>query len=373
MKNLLLEQLFIKFAKEEVHPLALTLDEEERFPVETVRQMGKLGLLGLTINDRYGGANAKYGDYINAVRILSQECATTGVILSAHTSLCVDPIMRYGSDSQKEKYLPKLASGAMLGAFALTEPNAGTDAGSQQTKAVFKDDHYIINGSKIFITNAGYADLYVIFALTEPSLGTKGISAFLLEKDTPGFSVGPKEKKMGIRGSSTCELVFNNVKLHQDQMLGKVNEGFKIAMNTLDGGRIGIAAQALGIAEGAFARVVEYVKKRVQFNKPLSAFQNTQFKIAEMRAQIRASELLLDAAVSDKEEGRDYNESAAIAKLFISRTAVSVTEKCVQLLGGYGYIRDYEVERMYRDAKITEIYEGTSEVQKMVIAGKVLR
>lgn len=372
MKNNLLEELFKDFAKKEVSPLAREIDEKERFPLENVEKMGKLGLLGLTISEEYGGVGATVGDYINAVRIISRECATTGVILSAHTSLCIDPLVSYGSKEQKEKYLAKLAKGEMLGAFALTEPNAGTDAGSQQTKAVGDGDHYVINGSKIFITNAGYADLYVIFALTNPSLGTKGISAFLLEKDTPGFSVGPKEAKMGIRGSSTCELVFNNVRLHKTQLLGVENEGFKIAMNTLDGGRIGIAAQALGIAEGAFGRVVEYVKKRVQFNKPISSFQNTQFKIAEMRAKLRASELLLEAAVSDKENGRSYNESAAIAKLYISRTAVEVCDECVQLLGGYGYIRDYEVERMYRDAKITEIYEGTSEVQKMVIAGKVL-
>ncbi len=372
MKNNLLEELFKDFAKKEVSPLAREIDEKERFPLENVEKMGKLGLLGLTISEEYGGVGATVGDYINAVRIISRECATTGVILSAHTSLCIDPLVSYGSKEQKEKYLAKLAKGEMLGAFALTEPNAGTDAGSQQTKAVVDGDHYVINGSKIFITNAGYADLYVIFALTNPSLGTKGISAFLLEKDTPGFSVGPKEAKMGIRGSSTCELVFNNVRLHKTQLLGVENEGFKIAMNTLDGGRIGIAAQALGIAEGAFGRVVEYVKKRVQFNKPISSFQNTQFKIAEMRAKLRASELLLEAAVSDKENGRSYNESAAIAKLYISRTAVEVCDECVQLLGGYGYIRDYEVERMYRDAKITEIYEGTSEVQKMVIAGKVL-
>lgn len=373
MKNNLLEELFKDFAVNEVRPLAREVDEKERFPLETVKKMSKLGFLGLTISQEYGGVGASVSDYINAVRIISRECATTGVILSAHTSLCVDPLVGYGSRTQKDKYLAALANGELLGAFALTEPNAGTDAGSQQTKAVVDGDFYVINGSKIFITNAGYADLYVIFALTNPSLGTKGISAFLLEKDTPGFSVGPKEAKMGIRGSSTCELVFNNVRLHKDQLLGAENEGFKIAMNTLDGGRIGIAAQALGIAEGAFARVVDYVKKRVQFNKPISTFQNTQFKIAEMRTKIRASELLLEAAVSDKENGRNYSESAAIAKLFISRTAVEVCDECVQLLGGYGYIRDYEVERMYRDAKITEIYEGTSEVQKMVIAGKVLR
>lgn len=373
MKNNLLEQLFKDFAANEVRPLAREIDEKERFPVETVEKMGKLGLLGLTISEEYGGVNATVGDYINAVRIISRECATTGVVLSAHTSLLVDPLLNYGSAEQKAQYLPKLASGAMLGAFALTEPNAGTDAGSQQTKAIVDGDYYVINGSKIFITNAGYADLYLIFALTNPSLGTKGISAFLLEKDTPGFSVGPKEAKMGIRGSSTCELVFNNVRLHKSTLLGMENEGFKIAMNTLDGGRIGIAAQALGIAEGAFNRVVEYVKKRVQFNKPISSFQNTQFKIAEMRTKLRASELLLEAAVSDKENGRNYSENAAIAKLFISRTSVEVCDSCVQLLGGYGYIRDYEIERMYRDAKITEIYEGTSEVQKMVIAGKVLR
>lgn len=373
MKNALLTELFQKFALEHVKPLAREIDEEERFPEVTVKKMGAQGLLALTINESYGGVGASTADYINAVRILSRYCATTGVILSAHSSLCVDPIMKYGTEEQKAKYLPRLASGQSLGAFGLTEPNAGTDAGSQQTKAVLEGDEYVITGNKIFITNAIYADIYIIFALTEPSLGTKGISAFIVEKGLPGFSFGAKEKKMGIRGSSTTELILDHVRVPKSALLGPLNGGFGVAMGTLDGGRIGIAAQALGIAEGAFERVVEYVKKRIQFGKPISAFQNTQFKIAEMRTKIKAGELLLEAAAADKDNGTNYNESAAIAKLYNSRIAVEVCDDALQLLGGYGYIRDYEIERMYRDAKITEIYEGTSEVQKMVIAGKVLR
>lgn len=373
MKSKLLHELVTEFSKNEVKPLAISVDEEERFPLETVEKMGSLGLLGLVIPTIYGGVGASVSDYINAVREISKSCATTGVILSAHTSLCVDPILRYGTPAQKEKYLPSLANGKLLGAFALTESNAGTDAGSQQTKAVLDGDDYVINGAKIFITNAGYAGVYIVFALTAPELGVKGISAFIVDAKTPGFSVGPHEKKMGIRGSATSELIFKNVRVSKDNLLGPLNGGFKIAMETLDGGRIGIAAQALGIAEGAFNIVTNYTKTRIQFGKPISKFQNTQFKLAEMRTKIRAAELLVLDAATAKDNGEDYNEKAAIAKLFASRTAVEVTDDALQLLGGYGYIRDYEVERMYRDAKITEIYEGTSEVQKMVIAGKVLR
>lgn len=373
MKYELLNKLFEQFSRQFVKPLAREIDEEERFPLETVEQMAKIGLLGLVVDKQYGGVGSDTKAYIDAVRTISKYCATTGVILSAHTSLCIDPITRYGTKAQKEKYLPLLASGKLLGAFALTEPSAGTDAASQQTKAVDKGDHYELTGNKIFITNAGYAGVYIVFALTSPELGIKGISAFILDSDTPGFSVGPKEKKMGIRGSSTCELILQQVKISKDNLLGSLNNGFAIAMNTLDGGRIGIAAQALGIAQGAFEKVVDYVKKRIQFGKSVSAFQNTQFKLAEMRAKIRGAQLLLEAAVDDKDNKRNYNESAAIAKLVCSRTAVEVCDDALQLLGGYGYIRDYEIERMYRDAKITEIYEGTSEAQKMVIAGRVLK
>lgn len=372
MKEQLLTKLFEEFAIKEVKPLAKEIDESERFPEETVKMMASLGILGLPYQG-YGGVGASYKSYIDAVRILSKYCATTGVILSAHTSLCASPIYYFGNEDQKNKYLPRLNKGESLGAFGLTEPSAGTDASKQQTKAIDKGTYYEITGSKIFITNAIYADIYVVFAMTNPELGLKGISAFILEKNMPGFSFGPKERKMGIKGSSTCELIFDKVRVPKENLLGKVGEGFKIAMSTLDGGRIGIAAQALGIAEGAFERAVDYVKTRKQFDKPISSFQNTQFKIAEMKTQIEASRGLLYEAVRAKEANESYSDKAAMAKLFASRTAVEVADQAIQLMGGYGYIRDFEIERFSRDAKITEIYEGTSEVQKMVIAGKVLR
>lgn len=373
MKHELLIKMLESYASSVVKSRAHDIDEKEEFPVETVKELARYGLLGLPFPTQWGGVGADTKAYIDAVRILSKYCATTGVIVSAHTSLCAHPIFTFGTESQKQKYLTRLTSGELLGAFGLTEAGAGTDASGQQTKALDCGDYYEITGNKIFITNAGYADVYIIFAVTDQSLGLKGISAFIVEKDMPGFSVGPKEKKMGIRGSSTCELILQKVRVNKEQLLGKVGEGFKIAMATLDGGRIGIAAQALGIAEGAFERTVEYIKKRTQFGRPISAFQYTQFMVAEMKVKIEAARLLLYKAVSDKDQGRPYTESAAMAKLYASRIAVEVADQCIQLLGGYGYIRDYEIERYLRDAKITEIYEGTSEVQRMVIAGKVLK
>ena len=373
MKHELLIKMLENYGSTVIKARAHEVDENERFPLETVEELAKYGLLGLPFDPKYGGVGADTKAYIDTVRILSKYCATTGVIISAHTSLCAHPIYQFGNESQRLKYLPRLNSGASLGAFGLTEAGAGTDASSQQTKAVDCGDYYEITGNKIFITNAGYADIYIIFAMTNPALGLKGISAFIVEKDMEGFTVGPKEKKMGIRGSSTCELILQKVKVPKENVLGAPGEGFKIAMATLDGGRIGIAAQALGIAEGAFERTVEYIKKRTQFGKPIAQFQHSQFVIAEMKTKIEAARLLLYKAVSDKDEGKSYTESAAMAKLFASRTAVEVADQCIQLLGGYGYIRDYEIERYLRDAKITEIYEGTSEVQKMVIAGKVLK
>ena len=372
-KSELLEKTVLKFNERYVKPLAKEIDQSGRFPEETVKLMSKYGLMGLPFPTSFGGVGASYYDYINTVRLLARECATTSVILSAHTSLCASPIFEFGSKELKEKYLPKLLSGEWLGAFALTEPNAGTDSASQQTKAVDMGDHFILTGSKIFITNAGYADLYIIFAMTSPELGTKGISAFVVEADTKGFSVGPKENKMGIRGSSTCELILDHVKVPKENLLGRLNGGFRVAMQTLDGGRIGIAAQALGIAEGALDRTLLYVKQRKQFGRPLAAFQNTQFQIAEMATKVEAAKLLVFEAVKDKENKRDYSKSAAMAKLYASKIAVEVALEAIQLHGGYGYIVDYDVERFLRDAKITEIYEGTSEVQKMVISGKVLR
>lgn len=334
--------------------------------------MAAYGFLGIPVPKEWGGQGADTLAYAICVEELSRVCATTGVIVSAHTSLCADPIRKYGTQEQKEKYLVPLAAGRSLGAFGLTEPGAGTDAAGQQTKAVLRGDHYILNGTKIFITNGGVADTYVIFAMTDKSKGTKGISAFIVEKDFEGFSIGKKELKMGIRGSSTTELVFENCKVPKENLLGKEGKGFGIAMGTLDGGRIGIAAQALGIAQGALDETVAYVKERKQFGRSISAFQNTRFQLAGLKTRIEAARLLVYRAAYAKDHQDLYSQEAAMAKLFAAETAMEVTTKCVQLHGGYGYTRDYPIERMMRDAKITEIYEGTSEVQKMVIAGGML-
>ena len=366
-------QLFRDFAEKEVKPLAQEVDEEERFPAETVAKMQKFGFMGIPISKELGGEGCDTLTYAMCVEELSRVCATTGVIVSAHTSLACDPIKKYGTPEQIQKYLIPMAQGKLLGAFGLTEPGAGTDASGQQTKAVLEGDHYVLNGTKIFITNAGQADVYVIFAMTDKSKGNHGISAFIVEKDFPGFSVGKKEKKMGIRGSSTAELIFENCIVPKENLLGAEGKGFGIAMGTLDGGRIGIAAQALGIAQGAFDETVKYVKERKQFNRPISAFQNTQFQLADMKARIEATRLLVYSAAVAKDTKKRFSVDAAMAKLFAAETAMAVTTKCVQLFGGYGYTRDYPVERMMRDAKITEIYEGTSEVQRMVISGSFLK
>jgi len=373
-EHTLLKKMLRDFASNEVKPIAAEVDENERFPLETVVKMAKAGLMGIPFPKKYGGEGGDYLGYVLAVETISAACATTGVILSAHTSLCCGPIFDFGTEEQKLLFLVPLAQGEKLGAFALTEPNAGTDAGSGEMTAILKGDSYLLNGSKIFITNAGYADIYIIFAMTDKMLGTRGgMSAFIVEAKTPGFTVGPKEKKMGIRGSSTCELVFENALVPAKNMLGQIGDGFKIAMKTLDGGRIGVAAQALGIAQGALDETVAYVKQRKQFGKPIAAFQNTQFKIAEMAMKVEAARLLTYKAANNKMSGIPYSIDAAMAKLFASETAMSVTTEAVQLHGGYGYSRSYPVERMMRDAKITEIYEGTSEVQHMVIAAGVLK
>jgi len=372
-QHLLMKELFRKFSENEVKPLAQEVDEKESFPYETVKKMALFGFMGIPVGKELGGQGCDTLAYAMCVEELSRVCATTGVIVSAHTSLCAAPIDKYGTPAQKEKYLIPLAKGEKMGAFGLTEPGAGTDAAGQQTKAVLDGDNYILNGSKIFITNGGVADIFIIMAMTDKSKGTKGISAFIVEKEFPGFSVGKKELKMGIRGSSTTELVFENCIVPKENLLGAVGKGFGIAMETLDGGRIGIAAQALGIAQGALDETVAYVKERKQFGKSISAFQNTQFELADMKTQIEAARLLVYKAARAKDTQKRYSEEAAMAKLFASNTAMSVTTKCVQLYGGYGYTRDYPIERMMRDAKITEIYEGTSEVQKMVIAGALLK
>ena len=369
----LFRQMIREFAEKEVKPLAAEIDEQERFPQETVEKMAKLGLFGIPVPKKYGGAGGDNLMYSIAVEELSRCCATTGVVVSAHTSLCVSPILQFGTEEQKMKYVPKLASGEWIGAFGLTEPNAGTDAAGQQTTAVLDGDEWVINGNKIFITNAGHANVYIVIAMTDKSQGTKGISAFIVEATTPGFSIGKKELKMGIRGSATCELIFENCEVPKENLLGPLGKGFTIAMKTLDGGRIGIASQALGIAQGAMDETVKYTKERKQFGKAIAQFQNTQFQMADLKTKVEAARLLVRSAAWKKDNGMPYSVDAAMAKLFAAETAMEVTTKAVQFHGGYGYTREYPVERMMRDAKITEIYEGTSEVQRMVIAGQLFK
>lgn len=374
--------LFREFAEKEVKPLAIEVDETEEFPRATVEKMAKAGFMGIPIPKEYGGQGCDVLTYAMCVEELAKVCGTTAVIVSAHTSLCCDPILTYGTEEQKQKYLPDLASGRKIGAFGLTEPGAGTDAQGQQTKAVLEGDEWVLNGSKIFITNGKEADVYVIFAITgtieKRGRMTKEISSFIVEKGTPGFSFGTKEKKMGIRGSSTYELIFTDCRIPKENMLGQQGKGFGIAMHTLDGGRIGIAAQALGLGEGALERTVAYVQERKQFGRAIGAFQNTQFQLADMATKAQAAQYMVYKAACTKDQyTRDhktsYNVEAAMAKLYAAEMAMEVTTKAVQLHGGYGYTREYEVERMMRDAKITEIYEGTSEVQRMVISSNLLK
>ncbi len=369
----LLREMYKKFVINEVAPLASEVDEKEMFPEETVKKLAKYGMLGIPFPKKYGGSGGDNLAYSIAVEELSKACATTGVIVSAHTSLCANPIYEFGTEEQKQKYLVPLCKGEKLGAFGLTEPNAGTDASGQQTKAILQGDYYVINGSKIFITNAGYADVYIIMAMTDPSAGVKGISAFIVDADTEGFEVGKKEDKMGIRGSATCELIFTDMKVPKENLLGRLGQGFKIAMQTLDGGRIGIASQALGIAQGALDETIKYTKERKQFKRSIAAFQNTKFEIADMHTRTEASRLLVYQAAFKKDQKQKFSTEAAMAKLMAAETATNVTNRCVQLHGGYGYIREYPIERMMRDAKITEIYEGTNEVQRMVISASIMK
>lgn len=376
-KHLLAQTLYKSFAENEVKPMAQEVDEKEEFPRETVKKMAKCGLMGIPVPTQYGGQGCDPLSYIMCVEELAKVCGTTSVVLSAHTSLCIDPILTYGTDAQKEKYIPDLAAGRKLGAFALTEPGAGTDAQGQQTKAFLEGGQWVLNGSKCFITNGKEADVYIVIAVTgvveKRGRKSKEISAFIVDKGTPGFSFGTKEKKMGIRGSATYELIFEDCRIPEENLLGAKGKGFGIAMHTLDGGRIGIAAQALGLAEGAFDATVKYVKERKQFGRTIGQFQNTQFQLADMAAKIEAAKMLVYKAAVAKGVQRSYSVEAAMAKLYASRIAMEVTEKAAQLHGGYGYIREYDVERMMRDAKITEIYEGTSEVQLMVISANVLK
>ncbi len=364
----MLRQLFRDFAQNEVKPLAAEIDEQERFPWETVEKMGKLGMMGVYFPKKYGGGGADVLSYAMLVEELAKVCGATSIIVSSHTSLCCAPIYEFGTEQQKQKYLPSLLSGRWVGAFGLTEPSAGTDASCLQTAAVRDGDSYILNGSKIFITNGGAAECYIIFAVTDRSAGHRGISAFIVERSFPGFSVGREEKKLGIRGSSTAELVMEDCVVPKENLLGREGQGFKIALHTLDGGRVGVAAQALGIGEGAIDEAVAYTKERIQFGKRISQFQWTQFQLADMATKMQAAQHLVYAAACAKQAGEDYSRQAAMAKLFASEAAGDVTRRCVQLFGGYGFTREYPVERMMRDAKITEIYEGTSEAQRMVIA-----
>lgn len=361
------------FAEKQVAPGAAERDEKEEFSRELFNQMGDLGLTGICFPEQYGGADGDTLSYILALEELCRADDGVGITLSASVSLCAWPIYAFGTEDQKQKFLVPLATGEKLGAFGLTEPNAGTDAGSQQTVAMKDGDHYIINGSKIFITNAGEAETYIVFAMTDKTKGMRGITAFIMEKDMPGFTFGNKEHKMGIRSSITKELVFQDVKVPAANMLGKEGEGFKIAMATLDGGRIGVAAQALGIAQAALDHAIKYSKERQQFGKPIASNQAIAFMLADMATKVEAARLLTYRAAYLKDAGRPYSKEAAMAKMYASDSAMAVTTDAVQIFGGYGYSREYPVERLMRNAKITQIYEGTNQVQRMVISGAVLR
>ena len=355
------------FAQAEIAPFVEKMEQGE-FPREILRKMGELGLMGIPIPEKYGGSEMDFTSYIIAIHELSRVSATIGVILSVHTSVGTNPILYFGTEEQKQKYIPKLASGEYLGAFCLTEPSAGSDAGSLKSRAVKDGDHYVINGSKVFITNAGEADVYIVFASTNPELGSKGISAFIVEKDTPGLVFGKDEHKMGLHGSRTLQLTFEDMRVPAENLLGNEGEGFKIAMANLDAGRIGIASQALGIAEAAFEAAAGYAKERVQFGKPIAAQQGVGFKLADMATSVEAAKLLIYRAADMRQRGIKCGLEASMAKLFASKTAVDVTTEAIQVFGGYGYTEDYPVERYFRDAKITEIYEGTSEIQRIVIS-----
>ena len=363
------------FCVKEVAPIAAELDEKEEFTQNAREKLADMGMLGTYIPEEYGGAGLSYLTYILCCEELAKHCASTSIMFSVHGSLCSWPILEFGTEEQKQKYLVPLAQGEKLGAMGLTEPGAGTDANGVRTTAELKGDKWILNGTKIFITNGYYADTYVVFARTNPdlSVGHKGLSAFIVEKGFKGFSFGTKEKKMGIRASATYELVFDDCEVPAENLLGKEGEGFKIAMMLLDGGRIGVAAQALGIAQGAIDQAIPYLKARKQFGKPLSAFQNTQFELADMQTKVDAARLLIYRAAMAKQNHEPYSHLAAMGKMFAADVASDVTRRIVQLIGGCGYTREYPFERMMRDAKITEIYEGTTEVQKMVVSGWMLK
>ena len=371
--HIMMRKMVRDFAEKECGPGAEERDEKEQYSEEIWKKLAELGLAGITFPEEYGGVDADYISYAITIEELSRVDASVGTTLAAHSSLCANPINLFGTEAQKQKYLIPLATGEKLGAFGLTEAMAGSDASGTRTTAVRVGDEYVINGSKIFITNGYYGDVYVITAQMDKSKGNKGISAFILEKGTPGFSFGKKEKKMGIRSSATYELVFEDVHIPAENLLGQEGKGFKIAMQTLDFGRVGVAAQALGIAQGAYEQTIKYTKEREQFGQPIAAFQNTAFKLADMATQIEAARLLVYQSAYLASAHKPCGKASAMAKLFAADTAMAVTTMAVQLHGGYGYTRDYPVERMMRDAKITEIYEGTSEIQKIVISSHILK
>ncbi|MBD7966295.1 acyl-CoA dehydrogenase [Fictibacillus norfolkensis] len=368
----MMQKMVRDFAQKEIAPAIEHMEETEEFPRHLITKMAELGLMGIPIPEEYGGAGMDFTSYIIAINELSKVSATIGVILSVHTSVGTNPILYFGNEEQKRKYIPKLASGEYLGAFGLTEPSSGSDAASLKTRAVKKGDHYILNGSKIFITNAGEADVYIVFASTAPDKGSYGISAFIVDKDTPGFSVGKKEKKMGLNGSNTCEIVFEDARVPAENLLGKEGEGFKIAMSNLDVGRIGIAAQSLGIAEAALEFATNYAKERKQFGKPIGANQGLGFKLADMATAVEAAKLLTYRAADLKTNNLSCRKEASMAKLFASETAMKSAIEAVQVYGGYGYTKEYPVERLFRDAKVCQIYEGTSEIQRMVLSKHLL-
>ncbi|MBG9787755.1 acyl-CoA dehydrogenase [Brevibacillus laterosporus] len=369
----MLRKMIREFAEDQVAPTAAERDEEERFDRSIFEQMAQLGLTGIPWDEKYGGAGADYLSYVLAVEELSRVDASIGVTLSAHVSLASWPIYKFGTEEQKQTFLRPLAEGKKMGAYCLTEAGSGSDSAGMRTTAVRDGDHYVLNGNKIFITNAGEAEIYIVFAVTNPELKHKGVTAFILEKDMPGFSMGKKEKKLGIRSSLTLEVIMEDVRVPVANRLGEEGQGFKIAMMTLDGGRNGIAAQALGIAQGAFEHAVSYAKERIQFGKPIAALQAIQFKLADMATQIEAARLLTYQAAWLEDKGLPYGKASAMSKVFASDIAMQVTTEAVQVFGGYGYTREYPVERFMRDAKITQIYEGTNEIQRVVISNLLLK
>ncbi len=372
-EQLMLKDLVSKFGKEKISPVASENERNHRFPTEIIQEAGELGLMGVAFPTEYGGAGMDFISYFLTIEELSRWCASTGVIVSAHSSLVCDPIFRYGTEEQKQKYLPDLLSGKKIGSFSLTESEAGSDSGATRTTAKFDGENWVLNGSKLFATNGQEADVFVLIASTEPSQKTRGVTAFIVEKETPGYKIGKVERKLGIKSSSTTEIILENVVVPPSNMLGELNKGFKVAMTTLDGGRIGIASQALGIARAAIEDSIKYAKERHQFDQPIANFQAIQWMIADMWVRYEAAWLLTWRAAKMKEEGLDYNREAAMAKLDASEVAMFCANRAIQIHGGYGYTEDFNVERYYRDAKITEIYEGTSEIQRLVISRSLLK